>query len=173
MELISIIIPIYNTEKFLDKCIESVVNQTYKKLEIILVDDGSTDNSGNMCDEWAERDARIKVFHKPNGGLMNAWKYGVLHSAGRYIGFIDSDDWVDENMYQRLLDVALENDSHLVVCGLSFNFKGEKTPCKMSIGCGHYAYKDIQEKIYPIISLVFSVIFTIIYYIFMYSFYFI
>ena len=80
--MISIIVPIYNVEKYIDECIKSIVNQTYQELEIIIVNDGSTDNSGKICDEWAKKDSRIHVFHKNNGGLMSAWKYGVNKSSG-------------------------------------------------------------------------------------------
>ncbi len=149
MKLISIIIPVYNTEKYLDKCLESVVGQTYKNLEIILVDDGSTDNSGKMCDEWAKKDERIKVFHKSNGGLMNAWKYGAVRSQGDYIGFVDSDDWIDENMYETLLNVALKDNVSLVLSG--FIFENGHAPVNENIFLkgGYYSQKDILEKVYP------------------------
>ena len=97
-DLISIIIPIYKVEKFLDRCVESVVNQTYSNLEIILVDDGSPDNCPYMCDEWAEKDSRIKVIHKLNGGLSDARNEGLKSSTGKYVGFVDSDDWIAPEM---------------------------------------------------------------------------
>ena len=92
---ISIIIPVYKVEKYLDKCVESVVNQTYKNLEIILVDDGSPDNCPKMCDEWAEKDKRIKVIHKENGGLSDARNFGIEKATGDYLMFLDSDDYLD------------------------------------------------------------------------------
>lgn len=97
--MISIIVPVYNVEKYIIECVRSLVNQTYTDIEIVLVDDGSTDMSGKICDELCQKDERIRVFHKANGGLMSAWKYGVLKSSGQYIGFVDSDDWVDSDMY--------------------------------------------------------------------------
>ena len=100
--LISVIIPIYKVEKFLDKCIESVVNQTYKNLEIILVDDGSPDNCPKMCDDWAKKDSRIKVVHKVNGGLSDARNVGLNMSTGDYIMFVDSDDWLELSMIDEL-----------------------------------------------------------------------
>ena len=101
--MLSIIVPVYNVEKYIGKCIESIVNQTYKDLEIILVDDGSTDNSGKICDEWARKDKRIKVIHKKNGGLSDARNAGLDICTGDYIGFVDSDDYIELNMYEDLL----------------------------------------------------------------------
>ena len=149
MKLISVIIPVYNTEKYLEKCVKSVINQTYKNLEIILVDDGSTDNSGDMCDKWADRDKRIKVFHKTNGGLMSAWKYGVFRASGDYIGFVDSDDWIDENMYETLLDFALKDNVSLVLSGFIFENGITQVKENIFLSGGKYNQKDILEKVYP------------------------
>jgi len=116
MKLISIIVPIYNVEKYLDRCIYSIVDQTYKELEIILVDDGSPDNCPAMCDVWAEKDSRIKVIHKENGGLSDARNAGLEVANGELIGFVDSDDWIAPEMYERLMK-ALENDqSDIAAC---------------------------------------------------------
>lgn len=114
----SIIIPVYNVENYLRKCVDSVIQQSYKDFEIILVDDGSTDNSGRICDEFEVLDNRIKVIHKPNGGLMSAWKTGFLYSNGEYVGFVDSDDWIDKNMLEKFLENALLYDADIVVCQL-------------------------------------------------------
>ena len=94
MAKISVIIPVYGVEKYLDRCVESVVNQTYKDLEIILVDDGSPDNCPQMCDEWASRDARIRAVHRKNGGQSCARNTGLSVATGDYIAFVDSDDWI-------------------------------------------------------------------------------
>lgn len=114
--LISVIVPVYNVEDYLDRCIESIVNQTYKNLEIILVDDGSTDSSGRKCDEWKVKDSRIIVIHKENGGLSDARNVGMKKAIGDYIGFIDSDDFIATNMYQTLLDTAVKTDSEISEC---------------------------------------------------------
>ena len=103
-EQISIVVPVYNVEQYLEKCVNSIINQTYKNLEIILVDDGATDSSGNMCDELAKSDNRIKVYHKENGGLSDARNYGVERATGEYIGFVDSDDYIDSEMYEKLYE---------------------------------------------------------------------
>ena len=96
-DLISVVIPVYRVEKYLERCVESVINQTYANLEIILIDDGSPDNSGNICDEYAKIDKRIKVIHKKNGGLSDARNVGIENSKGKYITFIDSDYYIEEN----------------------------------------------------------------------------
>ncbi|OUQ56652.1 hypothetical protein B5E58_10530, partial [Tyzzerella sp. An114] len=92
---ISVIVPIYNVEKYLNRCVDSIINQTYKNLEIILVDDGSPDNCGKICDEYAKKDNRIKVVHKENGGVSSARNVGLNIATGDYIGFVDGDDWID------------------------------------------------------------------------------
>lgn len=115
-ELISVIIPIYNTEKYLDKCLESVINQTYQNLEIVLVNDGSTDGSGAICDEYAKRDSRIKVIHKENGGVSSARNKALEIANGEYVGFVDSDDSIELNMYENLLTFLIENEADLAIC---------------------------------------------------------
>ena len=100
--LISLVIPVYNVEKYLDKCMESVLAQTYDNFEVILVDDGSTDSSGKMCDGYAERDSRVTVYHKQNGGLSDARNFGVEHCNGDLVSFIDSDDYVTEDYLEYL-----------------------------------------------------------------------
>ena len=115
---ISVIVPVYKVEKYLDRCVESIVNQTYKNLEIILVDDGSPDNCPAMCDAWAEKDERIRVIHKENGGLADARNAGMDIATGDYIGFVDSDDWIEPNMYEVLLKNALKYDADISRCGL-------------------------------------------------------
>ena len=106
--LISVIVPVYKVEQYLDKCVESIVNQTYRNLEIILVDDGSPDNCPAMCDGWAKRDYRIKVIHKANGGLSDARNAGVAVASGEFIGFVDSDDWVAQDYIEYLLSLLQE-----------------------------------------------------------------
>lgn len=116
--MISIIVPVYNVEKYLNRCVDSIINQTYKNLEIILVDDGSTDNSGLLCDILRKSDARIKVIHKENGGLSSARNAGIAIAAGEYIGFVDSDDWIDIDMYECLISAIEETKSEVAVTGI-------------------------------------------------------
>ena len=116
--LISVIVPVYKAEPYLDKCVNSIRNQTYKNLEIILVNDGSPDRCGEMCDAYAKADSRIRVFHKENGGQSSARNLGLDHMTGEYVGFVDSDDWIEPDMYQRLYDRMVETESQISVCGL-------------------------------------------------------
>ena len=124
---ISIIVPVYNVEKYLERCVESLINQTHKNIEIILVDDGSKDNSGKLCDELAQRDSRIIVYHKENGGLSDARNYGIDKSTSDYVGFVDSDDFVDEDMYEILLSNLLKFDSEISFCRLNDVFNDDIT----------------------------------------------
>jgi len=116
-ELISVIVPVYNVARYLNKCMKSIVNQTYKNLEIILINDGSTDNSGEICDEWKERDRRIKVMHKENTGVADTRNVGVERSVGRYITFVDSDDYIDEDFIENLYTYLVENNTDIVTSG--------------------------------------------------------
>ncbi len=115
-DLISVIVPVYNVEKYLPQCIDSILNQTEKNLEIILVDDGSLDNSGKICDEFSKKDDRIVVIHKKNNGLSSARNAGLEIAKGNYIGFVDSDDWLDKSMYEILLKLLKENNSDISCC---------------------------------------------------------
>lgn len=116
-QLVSVVLPIYNVEKYLNRCIESVVNQTYSNLEIILVDDGSPDNCPQICDEWASRDRRIKVVHKANAGLGMARNTGIEHATGDYICFFDSDDSIEPDTIEACVEAARKNCADLVVFG--------------------------------------------------------
>ena len=114
--LVSIIVPVYNVENYLDRCINSIVKQTYKSLEIILVDDGSTDCSGNICEQWKERDFRIKVYHKKNGGLSDARNYGMEKTNGEFICFVDSDDWLEQRFIEIMKSEMVNNEADIVEC---------------------------------------------------------
>jgi len=125
-ELISIIIPAYNVEKYLDRCLETVVNQTYKNIEIILIDDGSTDATPILCDEWAIKDQRIKVIHKVNGGLSAARNTGMELATGKYIGFVDSDDWIEYDMFAYLHHLIIKYHVEAAFCDFR-RLKDKKT----------------------------------------------
>lgn len=116
-ELITVVIPVYNTQKYLKKCVDSFVNQTYKNIEIILVDDGSTDKSPQMCDEYAKSDSRIIVIHKKNGGLSDARNVGINNAKGSMILFYDSDDYVDIDYIEYLYDLKKKYNTQISVCG--------------------------------------------------------
>lgn len=118
-DLISVIVPVYNAEFYLRQCIDSIIKQTYTNLEIVLVNDGSTDNSGKICDEYKEIDSRIKVIHKMNGGVSSARNAGldVCTSGGDYIAFVDSDDWIESDMFEKLYNEIKRVNGDIVVCG--------------------------------------------------------
>lgn len=124
--MISVIVPVYNVEKYLERCVKSIAAQTYNDLEILLIDDGSTDKSGKMCDDFQQTDSRIKAFHKQNGGLSDARNYGIEHSAGEFISFVDSDDYIDEKMLETLHRLITENDADLAVCSAMDVFEGKE-----------------------------------------------
>jgi glycosyltransferase involved in cell wall biosynthesis len=114
---ISIIIPVYNAEKFLSKCLDSVKNQTYQDLEIILVNDGSTDRSGLICDEYAQKDKRFIVIHKENGGVSSARNAALNIASGKYIGFVDPDDWIEPCMFEKLYQLIIDHKADISICG--------------------------------------------------------
>lgn len=114
---ISIIVPVYNVSKYVINCLESLEKQDFNEYEVIIVNDGSTDGSGILCEKFIENKERFHLFKKENGGLMSAWMYGVLRAKGKYIGFVDSDDWVDRNMFSVLLSKIKEYDADVVECG--------------------------------------------------------
>lgn len=116
-KLLSVIIPIYNVEPYLDRCMESIVNQTYKNLEIIMVDDGSPDNCPALCNQWQRKDDRIKVIHKKNGGLSDARNMGLSIATGEYIAFVDSDDFVDLDMYRAMIGALEKTGADISTCG--------------------------------------------------------
>ncbi len=119
-DLISVIIPVYNMKKYLRKCVASVLSQTYKALEIILIDDGSNDGSAEICDEYCNQDTRIKVVHKNNGGLSDARNRGLQEATGKWISFVDSDDFIRENMLETLINMAIEAEADMAVSGMLY-----------------------------------------------------
>lgn len=124
-QLISVIVPCYKVEDYLDECVRSIVNQTYKHLEIILVDDGSPDNCPQICDKWSKKDSRIKVIHKQNGGLSSARNAGLDIATGKYVSFIDSDDFIDETFIESLYFNLIQNDADISCCGYYHYFNEE------------------------------------------------
>lgn len=154
---ISIIVPVYKTEKYLDRCLESIVNQTYKNLEIILVDDASPDNCPQMCDDWAQKDSRIRAFHIENNGVANARNFALTNSSGEYVGFVDSDDYIEKNQFEILYQNMVEFDADISVCGYQINVEDEAESnirvvsycdtMKM-VATGDYKYGVLWNKLY-------------------------
>ncbi len=143
---VSIIVPVYNAEKYLVKCLDSIINQTLKNIEIIFVDDGSTDRSSEICKSYAEKDERIIYFKKENEGLAAARQDGIDMAHGEYVGFVDSDDWLELNMYERMYSVAKENDGDIVFCNCYFD---DCNKDKMYLPDGIYNRNEIEKYILP------------------------
>ena len=141
--LISVIVPIFKVEDYLNRCVESLIAQTYHNLEIILVDDGSTDTCPQLCDEWAEKDKRIKVIHKKNGGLSDARNAGIRAAEGEYILFVDSDDWVCADYAESLYRAVESSNSDICECDV-IRTSGEIMP--------HYEGKEPSRWMAPRLS---------------------
>ncbi len=147
---ISIIVPVYNTEKFLKRCVDTLMGQTYDNLEILLVNDGSTDGSGRLCDSLALLDGRIRVIHKENGGLVSAWKRGLSESAGDYISFVDSDDWVDENMIEEMAAYLTGNEREMVASDYVIEREGgNRQYVWQELPPGEYDRKKLEQEVIP------------------------
>lgn len=151
-ELISVIIPVYKVEDYLDECVASVASQTYKNLEIILVDDGSPDHCPRMCDAWAEKDSRIRVIHKANGGLSDARNAGLEIASGDYIAFVDSDDYIQLDMLEKLLAAMRKENADIAACGIRNFGAGQSTwGCQNFVGTPEQIYAKLyNETAYPV-----------------------
>ena len=145
--LISIIIPVYKVEKYLEKCIQSVINQTYENLQIILVDDGSPDNCGKICDEYAKKDHRIEVIHKSNGGLSDARNKGLEIAKGEYIGFVDSDDYIEADMYEVLYNLLKQYNADVSICNFYTVSQGKIAIKNADNGINEYNRIEILKEI--------------------------
>lgn len=144
---ISVIIPIYNMQEYLDKCISSVIHQTYDNLEIILVDDGSGDQSLAICRKYQKSDKRIRVIHKENGGLVSARKEGIEKATGEYITFVDADDWIDENAYEKILDGTEKVD--VIAYGLIEEYGHKQISRRNNFSAGRYEGSRLRKEVVP------------------------
>lgn len=144
--MISVIVPIYNIETYLRKCIESIINQTIQKLDIVLVDDGSTDGSAGICDEFSELDDRITVIHKENGGLVSARKAGIQIAKGDLIAWVDGDDWIESDYIEKMYEVMIKTDADIVAADLFFDIGNNSKVVRNGIAYGCYAPVDIVEN---------------------------
>lgn len=129
--MVSIIIPVYNSEKYLEDCLNSVINQTYKDFEVLLIDDGSTDRSGKICDYYSQKDKRFKVFHRKNKGVSAARNFALEIAQGEYIAFIDSDDVVNEHFIEFLITICIDNQADIAYCD-SYNFNSNESLFEIS-----------------------------------------
>lgn len=144
---ISVIVPVYNAQDYLEKCVKSITQQTYPRLEILLVDDGAGDASPQMCDAFAREDARVRVIHKPNGGLMSAWMAGVRASCGQYLCFVDSDDWIDSCMIQELAERLNGQAGEVVCCNFLIERRGGTTRHHHELVPGEYSGEALETQV--------------------------
>lgn len=150
VDLIAVIVPIYNVEQYIEECVHSILNQTYENLEVILVDDGSTDNSFAICRQLSKEDTRIKVLHKENGGPLSAKKMGLESTDANYIMFVDADDWIKPEMCESLYNKMIEEDVGLVTSGIIRYFSKDRCIYSFdNIGEGKYFGEDYKKKIVP------------------------
>lgn len=147
--IISVIVPIYKVEQFLEKCVDSIINQSFRELEIILVDDGSPDGCPLLCDAYAEKDFRIKVIHKQNGGLIAARKSGVEIATGDYITFVDGDDWIAPDMYQKVADSIEKHNADCVITQFYFAYEDRQTASQYLLDKEYYSRQEIESDVYP------------------------
>lgn len=147
--MISIIVPIYKVEKYLKRCVDSILNQTFTDFELILVDDGSSDNCPAICDEYAKKDPRVKVIHKQNGGLINARKSGLKIASGEYIGFVDGDDWIEPDTYQNFADMIKKYSPDMVLSDFYYDNGTELSNSNQLFDQEFYDKTALKEKLYP------------------------
>lgn len=147
--MLSVIVPVYNIEKYVEKCIQSIISQTYRDLEIILVDDGSTDSSGGICDAYARIDSRIVVIHKENGGLVSARKAGLRVAKGEYITYVDGDDWIDDSAYENMCGKIKSEEVDMVFYGHFENTGNVQKEVHHNVEFGVYDNDRLKTEIYP------------------------
>lgn len=147
--MISVIVPIYKVEKYVNQCVDSIINQTYKNLEIILVDDGSPDNCPNICDDYARADSRIKVVHKKNGGLMSARQAGLKAATGDYVGFVDGDDYIKENMYEKFADAIEKYNPDMALCEFWFSYPDKNEGSSQKLTRQYFNKPQLEKEVYP------------------------
>lgn len=178
--MISIVVPVYNVEKYIDKCIKSLINQTYKEIEILLIDDGSKDNSLSKCVKWGESDARIRVIHQKNQGVSSARNRGIEEANGEYIMFVDSDDYIDINMVEILIDKLIKENADISICGyieeklngeiikevcledkINYSSEEEKLLINWAPWCKLYTKEIIQNVEFPNVALAEDLMFNV------------
>lgn len=147
-DLISVVIPIYNVQDYLEECVESVLNQTHTNLEVILVDNGSTDNCPEICDHYAQIDSRVKVIHQPNMGLVGARKVGLSLASGNYVACVDGDDWIEPEMYGELFAAMMCSNADIVIAGHKEDLLGSIEIMHNTVPCGVYSGASLVDVIY-------------------------
>ncbi len=146
---ISVVVPVYKTEKYINQCVDSILSQTFADFELILVNDGSPDNCPKICDDYALKDARVQVIHKENGGQTTARQAGIAAASGEYVLVFDSDDWLELNALQVMIESAKSNNADIVTFDGYFNYTNHQSPVRQSIKAGSYDKKGLIENVYP------------------------
>lgn len=149
MSKISVIVPVYKSEKYLEYCVESILNQTYKNIELILIDDGSPDQSAEICDEYARKDSRVRVIHKENGGVSTARNAGLDVAKGDYLTFVDSDDYLEADMYEKMMAKMKEYDCDIVMCDCVKEYGDYREIYSHDIREGYYNKEQLEQEYYP------------------------
>ena len=149
MPFFSIIVPIYKVEKYLRKCVESILSQTFRDIEVILVDDGSPDSCPRICNEYERRDSRVKVIHKKNGGLINARKSGLEAASGEYIGFVDGDDWIEPDMYALFAEAIAKYSPDMVLSDFYYDYGDKLINSEQLFEQEFYDKQALKDKLYP------------------------
>ena len=157
MKKISVIIPVYNVEKYLYRCVDSVLGQTYYNIEVILIDDGSTDSSPEICDEYQKRDKRVKVIHKKNSGAASSRNIGLSNAKGDYIAFIDSDDYIELDMYENMMKINEEYNCDIVLCDCYKENKTKREIFTHNIREGYYNKEMLYKEYFPTLLMTNSV----------------
>lgn len=147
-DLISVIVPVFNVQNSLNMCLQSIVEQTYENLEIIVIDDGSTDSSSKICDDWCEKDNRIKVIHQENKGLAETRNVGIANSTGKYVAFVDSDDFVDSKMIETLYNVLIKTNSQISTCKFRRVDKWQKIIHMLILKCRLMTKRILLKDLY-------------------------
>ena len=146
---LSVIVPAYNVENYIRQCVDSILAQTFTDFELLLVDDGAKDSTGKICDEYALKDARIRVIHKKNGGLVSARKAGITEAKGEYAAYVDGDDWVAEEMFENLCTAAKKENADIVISDFMIARESSREPLTQNMEAGCYDKQALLEQIYP------------------------
>lgn len=150
MPAVSVIVPVYNSERYLQRCVDSILGQTLHDIELILIDDGSIDGSGELCDAYADKDSRVRTVHKENGGAASARNKGIAIARGDYVGFVDSDDYIEPDMYGQMYGEALQNGAQLILCdGIKESAGGQAPYTGQPLREGFYTKEQMYREYFP------------------------
>ena len=147
---LSIIVPAYNVENYIKQCVDSILAQSFTDFELLLVDDGSKDSTGKICDEYALKDTRVQVIHKQNGGLVSARKAGLAEAKGEYAAYVDGDDWIAEDMFQKLCECAIMQKVDVVVADFLCAYPDKEVKTTQNMRQGRFTKEELCKEVYPL-----------------------